>query len=189
MTRPPGSVNFTAFDKQIDQDLAAGALVGDQFADAARRRPIDLDSAGFGLEPKHVAAIGDQRRDVERLGQDAELARRDLRRVEDEIDHREKVFGGGVDDLGVFALLGGLARRQFGIAEHFRESEDRVERRAQFVADIGEQPILPGIGEFGLGASRLEPLLGGLGVGDVAHDRHRGGAVAVPAPFASGLNR
>ena len=66
------------------------------------------------------------------------------------------------------------------------KSEDRVERRAQLMADVGEQAILPGVGDLGLGARRLQPLLGALGGADVAHDRHRRRAVdvAVESPRA-----
>ena len=81
--------------------------------------------------------------------------------------------------LAYSRCLAGSLGASSRVAEDFREAEDRVERRAQLVADVGEQAVLPGVGDFGLGARRLQPLLGGLGGADVAHDRHRRGAVDV----------
>ena len=52
------------------------------------------------------------------------------------------MLGGGVNDLRVFEPLLERRRREPGVAENFRETEDGVQRRAQFVAHIGEQTIL-----------------------------------------------
>ena len=64
------------------------------------------------------------------------------------------------------------------VADHLREAEDGVERRAQLVAHVGQ--------ELGFGAVRLLGLVLGLGqrhlelvlVGDVEADAHDHGDVA-----------
>ncbi len=87
----------------------------------------------------------------------------DARHVEDVVDDAEQVGAAGVDVLAVFQVF---RRAQF--AEHarlhdFREADDGVERRAQLVADIGQ--------ELGLGAVGLlgAVLLLGVFLGEVDH--------------------
>ena len=106
-TRPPRSVNLIALDSRLSRIWRQARLSA-----TSRRRPaaaLDVDAARFSLEPHHVAAVGDQRLERERLWQNAEGAGGDLRGVEDQIDHRQQVVGRGVDDLGVLALLGRIA--------------------------------------------------------------------------------
>ena len=53
--------------------------------------------------------------------------------------------------------------------------ENRIERRAQFVTDVGQHTILHRNRDGGLGPSDFQPLLDILGFGDVPEDRnHRG---------------
>ena len=57
-----------------------------------------------------------------------------------------------VDVAGVFLILGMAERTEQRLLHHFGEADHGVERRAQLVADIGE--------ELGLGAvGRLGPVL------------------------------
>ena len=67
--------------------------------------------------------------------------------------------------------LAASSRHQLRVGEHFGEADDRVERRAQLVADVGEELILPDAGFFGGGARGVEVHLALLGFADVAEDR------------------
>ena len=67
-----------------------------------------------------------------------ELAGIDLGEVEDVVDDVVKMLAALVDELGVFRLAR-LERAHHPQLERLGETDDRVERRAQFVAHIGEE--------------------------------------------------
>ena len=156
--------------QQVDEDLLAGAPVGNKLLQARGIVAHQSDAGLFGLEAENVAAGIDQRAHVEGLGEDVEAAGLDLRHVEDRIDDRQKMLAGRMDDAGIFPALGFVLRHQRVVAEHLGEAEDRVERRAQFVADIGEEAVLPGARAIGIEPRLLARCLGLMLARDVAQN-------------------
>ena len=79
-------------------------------------------------------------------------------------------MAGIVDQAGIFAAAPGVEHQPGFLLQHVRETDDGVERRAQFVAHGGEKTALGGIGALGLGARVLERLLLKLTLGHVAQN-------------------
>ena len=113
-----------------------------------------------GERPHRVAQAIAQ---VERAGVEVELARLDLREVEDVVDHRQQRVGRRCDDLQVLALLG----RELGVQDQLGHADDAVHRGADLVAHVGEELALGPAGRLGglLGAAQF--LLGPLPHADV----------------------
>ena len=120
-----------------------------------------------------VAFVVELQRDVLRLGRGADrvdggLARADARSigctfsrslpvVMRETSSRSSIelrlrLGVALDHLQAVARL---ARSSFSIAEQLRPAEDRVERRAQLVAERGEELVLDAVGLALLGEERV----------------------------------
>src|SRR5207237_8000888 len=77
----------------------------------------------------------------EALGVDLHPARFDFGEVEDVVGEAEEVLARGVDvvEEADFAIVDAAAET---CAQHFRESDDRVERRAQLVTHVREELTL-----------------------------------------------
>ena len=129
-----------------------------------------------------AGAVSDQRgqfgqQGVERelAGDEAELAGLDAREVEDVVDDAEQQARGGAQLGQVTALA--LAQR--GLVEQGGHAEDRVHRRADLVAHVGQELALGTIRRFGRIARHaqlgFECALGG----DVAGEAVEAGQLAV----------
>ena len=81
---------------------------------------------------------------VERRVVQSELSRLDLGEIEDVVDHREQGFARVLDGHKVLALLG----RQLALQDQFRHADDRVQRRADLVAHVGQEGALGAAGGF-----------------------------------------
>ena len=79
------------------------------------------------------------------------------------------MLAGIVDQLRVFLAARGIDHQHVFLHDHLGETDDGVERRAQFVAHGGEEAGLGRIRLLGGGARQFERLLLELAVGDVAH--------------------
>ena len=79
------------------------------------------------------------------------------------------MLAGIVDELRVFLASDGIEHQRVLLHDHLGETDDGVQRRAQFVAHGGEEAGLGGIRLFGGGARQFERLLLHLALGDVAH--------------------
>ena len=89
----------------------------------------------------------------------ADRAGLDLGEVEDVVDEREKIRAGGVDRLRELALLvREVAFRVLG--QELRQDQQRVQRRAQLVAHVGEELRLVARGQRQLLGLLLERRLG-----------------------------
>jgi hypothetical protein len=89
--------------------------------------------------------VVDGRGQVEGRQLELHLPRLDLREIEDVVDEGQKVLPRGVNILQVLVLLR-VQLAEHPLAQHLREADDRVERRAQLMRHVGE--------EFGLVATR-----------------------------------
>ena len=147
--------------EQVEQALADLAGVADHHAQL-----LGHDQ----LEPVAVALVGRAARD-DRFGQfanvdDGALERRPARiqpgEVENIVDHGEQVASRRLDPLEIRdgGLIAGLGR--IFLQQH-RIAEDRVERRAQLMAHLGEEVGLGDVLQVRLLAGALELGDGGLG--------------------------
>ena len=105
------------------------------------------------------------------------LARLDQREIEHFVDQLEQIPS-CLEDLVEVSLLGGCRRRRAGF-EQLGEPEDRVERRAQFVAHAGEKIRFRAIGLFRCGHGLLELGFRYLARGIVGADQQVSDNVAV----------
>ena len=95
----------------------------------------------------------------------------DLRQVEDLVDEHEQVLAVGLDPLqepqvGFFQVLLLVLQEDVG------ETDDRVERRAQLMAHVGEELALGPVGSLGVLLGRDEILLGSPPPSDVLAEDH-----------------
>ncbi len=152
---------------EIEQHLAQARGV----ADEPGRQPLvdeagDLDALGLRARRQQFDGFLDQRQQREGARFEIELAGFDLGEVEDFLDQRQQRFARGLRGLDVSELLG----RQRGVEQQVGHAEQAVERRADLVADGGEEARLGAVGGFRLVARELERLLGFDAAGDVAAD-------------------
>ena len=87
----------------------------------------------------------------------------DPRHVEDVVDDAEQVGAALVDVLAVFVVFRRAERAEHARLHDLREADDGVERRAQLVADIGEELGLGPVGVLGA------VLLLGIFLGELDH--------------------
>ncbi len=70
--------------------------------------------------------------------------------VQNVADHVQQVFAARQDVLAIVAVFFRSERAEGLVAHQLREADDRIERRAQLVAHVGEKIGLGAIGRFGL---------------------------------------
>ena len=138
--------------EEVDEDLAQPALVAD---DRARQRCIrriqELDPLCRRRGGEHVDGAFDAGGKGERLVLQLDLARLDLREVEDVVDDRQECITGRPDDLGVVALL----LVQGCVQQQPAHPDDRVHRRADLMAHGGQEGALGLVRVLGRLARRL----------------------------------
>ena len=95
--------------------------------------------------PRHRHALGD----------DLDLARLELREIEDVVDQRQQVVARGRDGLGELHLLGGQVA-VLVVGQELGQDQRRVEWRAQLVAHVGEKLALDLVGALELAGTGAE---------------------------------
>ena len=75
---------------------------------------------------------------------------------------------GVIDEAGVFLAAVSIEAQRRLFHQHVREADDRIERRAQFVAHRGKEPAFRRVGAFGFGARVLKRLLLALALRHIA---------------------
>jgi hypothetical protein len=133
--------------QQVDEDLLDPRAVGAHVQCTQRADPGHANAARAGLRFDHGQAVGQHLGQGHGLGRHRDLAGLDLRQVQDLVDQFQQVPA-GLRDL-VDAVL--LVRRGRGCARvhQLRETQDGVERRAQFVAHVGQELGLGTVGGLG----------------------------------------
>ena len=106
------------------------------------------------------------------------------------IDHRQQMAAAAQDVAGIIeiALIAQLAEQLAG--DDFGKADDGVQRRAQFMAHIGQEAGLGGIGGFGFALGAAQGFLAFLDDGEVGQEDDRaafgGGAAGHAQPAAIG---
>ena len=101
-----------------------------------------------GLDAEHGDDLADHgvRRAAHQL--DFQPVGLDLRQVEDVVDQGEEVLAAGEDDFQVVFALG-LVVLLVALAQQVGEADDGVQRRADFVAHVGQEAALGDVGGLG----------------------------------------
>jgi hypothetical protein len=97
---------------------------------------------------------------IQRMGRDVHAAGLDLGHIQQVVDQGEKMRARGMDVLGIVAIALRTDRPEAFLGDDFRKTQNGVQGRAQFVAHIGQEGGLGGVGGF-----RLEALLQGFVAG------------------------
>ena len=127
---------------EVAQDLRNLALVGVQHRPSppAPRRPATRRVVGQ-QRPQHAAQGAEQGRRLELLRPEDHFAGLDLGQVEQVVDQLRQVLGRLADEVDLLLLLG----RQVAVdavQQDAGQRQDRVERRAELVAHVGEEARL-----------------------------------------------
>ena len=138
---------------QVDQHLAQAQRIAGQAHRHVRVGPGHQLQAFFRRAPrKQVHHLVEHIRQVERHAFQRQLARLDLGKVQDVVDDAQQILAGAVDLVEVIARL----RGQVEVRAEAGKAEDGVHRRADLVADIGQEVALGAGGGFGIGARLLD---------------------------------
>ncbi len=162
---------------EVQQRLADPGLVRTHHAEVVGAAHFDAVAVLLGGGAERRGHVADQRRDRERLDLQFHLPGLDLGQVEDLVDQCEQVAAGAQDPLQRFDLFA-LAEVARILQQHLADADDRVQRRAQFVAHVGEELRLVPAGRLELAALVLD-LLEQAGVLDREH-RLRGEGLEQP---------
>jgi hypothetical protein len=165
---------FHGVGQQIQQHLKQNALVRTRFQGAGRQFDPQLDlPVARQLRDNGGRALG-SRSNLQILNEEIGLTGLDPGKVEDVVDQGEKMARCIVDMPGIFGL--DAVFEDYGM-QQFRKADDRVQRRADLVAHVGEKA---GYGAarlfrafaFDLGALVLGQCtrLGGFALFDLAHE-------------------
>ena len=156
--------------EEVEEDLAEAPLVSPHGVwRAGLHEPRDLESLPPGLLGDELDRALDELLEVEVDGIELQLARLDLREVEDVVDDRQERGPGAVGGLGVVVLR----RGELGAEEELDHAEDPVEGGADLVAHVGEELGLEPhrlvgalllVAEAGVGAPQLGRSLGDRGL-------------------------
>ena len=123
-----------------------------EFGQARRMVERQRDPLRLRLQIEHGDQLGEELGEADRLPAQRQCAAFDLRDVEQAFNQMRQMFGAAADHArGIERVLAVIALQQLSIAI------DRIERRADLVADAGEEAGLGFIGGFGglLGGAQL----------------------------------
>ncbi len=144
---------------QVHQELAEPRGIGaDRFRHPARPMVIEGKPLLQGLDPQHGDDLAD-----DGVGRAADLfdfqpVGFDFRQIEDVVQEGEEVFSAGVDDIQVIFALGRVVFVA-SFAQEVGEPDDGIQRGADFVAHVGQEPALGHARCFGSLPGRFEPFV------------------------------
>src|SRR6185312_8429496 len=136
--------------EQVEQHLPDRPLVAPELRQIVAVVEGELDALGLGADLHHAPAVFGDIDQRHRFLVELVLARLDAAEVEKLVDEVEQVLARAMDIAGIFLVLRYLVRPQQFRLQHFRKADDRIERRAQFMAHRGEELRLGDIGLLGV---------------------------------------
>ena len=182
--RSSGLGKFDSVREEIQQDLHHRAAVGHDLHVLFRDFRCNADAAFLCAAFHHVDSERNDFGDIQLLQIQLVLSGLDLRHIKDIADEVEQMLAAFADTGNVIEIF----RRADGAEQlalhHFRETDDRVQWRAQFMTHIGKELRFSGIGALGgvFGFVQIALVQGALG--DILHNAEQGGDVAVFILFA-----
>ena len=180
MTWPPAPVNLIEFDNRLSaiwRTERASATIGGRFGGSEVRMMTRSRLASCCMMATHCCTMSLRLTLTKRQ---VELAGLDLGQIEQIVEQRNQMAAGGVNVLEVLLVAVVADGAEALVHHHFGKADDGVERRADLVADLGEEFGFGGRGALGLLARIDQFFLGALPGGDVA--QHRAEFIAVLDP-------
>src|SRR5690606_29212169 len=121
---------------QVEKHLAQTSRVENRlFRDLRRDVAAESDIAGVRTGRHQLDRVLDQLAERCLLRLEFELSRLDLRKVEEVLDQRKQRAGRGRHGANISSLLG----RQLSACQQLGHADDAIHRRADFVADGGQE--------------------------------------------------
>ncbi len=190
--------------EQVQDDLSHQSGIGTDAQFRLRHRYAEIEPLAFGVRAHRVDDVADDALAHHRFEMRFDLAGLDLRDIQQVVDEREQVSRARLDRGELFFLV---SIERTGQLEHQRagESDDGIERCAQFVRHVGQELALHAVGGLGtvLGVAQflrafrdiaLEIRLGlaqrrlrGMSFGSIGHAddcKHRVAVLVVHEPAA-----
>src|SRR6185437_11489559 len=125
--------------EEIEQDLLEAPRISDDARKLVGERSAKHDARPLGERLQAVDAILDELRHLDRGEIELELTGLDLGNVEQIVEERKRIEAALMDVLDI-ALVAVVADRTEALLEHqLGEAEDRIQRRAHLVTDLGEE--------------------------------------------------
>ncbi len=188
MTLPPGGVNLTAFESRFQNTWVSRGASASSRCSSAVQLDGELDLPVRDLLFDRGQGVLDHLAGVGLAAVELQLAAGDARQVEQVVD-QPRLQLHVAPDHGELAHVPREARVGFQAGD---DGEHRRQRRAQLVAQSGEELVLGRVGRLRLLVGPLELLLGVLAVADVdrAADDTHGPALGVAhdEPLVPGVN-
>ena len=158
---------FDRIGQQIDHDLADRAFIGAQAGQILSDLGNQGDACLLRLDHHHRDGIGNHVGKVHLVVAQHHAPRLDLCEVQNIVDQGQEVVAGAVNVTAIFGvLLDGIA--EGAGFDDFRKAQNGVQRRAQFVAHIGQEGRFGAAGGFRPVARLVRNFLGALQVFDQA---------------------
>ena len=141
--------------REVIQDLSNAGRIADEASGHIGRAPDDqIEALGLAAHGQELRHVFDHALEVERLGLDVELARLDLREIQNIVDDVEQRLGRAMDRGRIVALLG----RHFRVEQKLRHPHHAVHGGADFVGHVGKEGTLGPVGGVG-GQEQLAGLV------------------------------
>ena len=132
----PRSVNLMALPTRFVRIcLSRTGIADDARGHVGRDVDEDLEPLLCGADGQRLQRVADRIGQRERDRLELQLARLDLREVEDVVEDRQQRFGRALDGLEAVGLL----RRELGVERQRGHADDAVHRRADLVAHVREE--------------------------------------------------
>src|SRR6202022_4654274 len=133
-----GLCEFDGVAQQVQQDLLELWSVGKDASDLGRDVGGQLELLVLGQRAHALDALRNQRLDLDLAAVELRFARLELGDVQQVVDQDQEMLSILGNDVDVLALV---ARQDTAVAfeQQLREAEDRVQRRSQLVAHVGEE--------------------------------------------------
>ena len=121
---------------QVQHDLPEPQGIAEKRVRRLRRDlPREIESLGAGSDDQRFHRVIDAFPQRERNRLHAQVSGFDLGDIEHVVHDGEERFARGPDELEIFALLGA----ELGLQRNLSEADDRVQRRADLVAHVGQE--------------------------------------------------
>ena len=137
--------------QQVEQHLADAGAVEPEQRQCVRNLHHQAQLARFRPAAHDVGCLAHDLCQVRRLAMHGHAAGFDLGQIEHVVDEVREMFRATVDRHHVATVLAGQSHAAIALRRHdhhFAEANDEVQRRAQFVADVGDEVRLEAIGFF-----------------------------------------